>query len=145
MAVTILTIIWKQNFLFGDNVTIMEKETRLLGLVCIELSPSLQLPPSSKSLIAWLRRSWRSIVPTWSLQSPLFVWLNASSQMMAVFFSLQLLLIVSLPTLESIRSLFKIACYFPVLLKTFWSFVHSISSYNILVLWFGFLWKHCKF
>ena len=117
------------NFLFGDNVTIMEKETRSLSLVSIELSPSLQLPPSSKSLIAWLRWSWRSIVPTWSLQSPQLVWLNASSQMMAVFFSLQLLLIVSLPTLESIKSLFKIACYLSVLLP----FEVSFTPYPVII------------
>ena len=110
-------------------VTVMEKETRSLSLVSIGLSRSLQSPPSSKSLIAWLRRSWRSIVPKWSLQSPQFLWLNASSQMMAVLFSLQLSLIVSLPTLESIRSLFKIACYLSVLLP----FEVSFTPYPVII------------
>ena len=69
------------------------------------------------------------------------------------------------PHSESIRSPFKIPCYLLCFMKTenhsnlqilfvqgphqesdfpFWGIFHSVSSYNILVLLFGFLWKHCE-
>ena len=63
---------------------------------------------------------------------------------------------------ESISSPLKIACYFLCFMETeshsnlrilfvqetdfsFWGIVYSVSSHNILVLWLGFLWKHCEF
>ena len=87
------------------------------------------------------------------------LWLNASKQMTDILFSF-LLLIVSLPILSqllviffcfikteshsNLRILFVQGLHqgtdFPL-----WGIVHSVSSYNILVIWFGFLWKHCEF
>ena len=71
------------------------------------------------------------------------------------------------PISESIRLLFKIAClsfsalwklkatqicefslsrdYIKEQIFPCWGIVHSVARYNILVLWFGFLWKHCEY